>query len=293
MSVPSPSSDTREHGSLAPFTLNDGTVLPAIGLGTFGFLGSEGVSTIAGGLDAGYRLIDTASGYRNETEVGTAVRESQTPRAEIRITSKLRGPDHPYDRARRSIAESRRRLGGDPIDLYLIHWPNPRKGRFVEAWRALIDARAAGDVQSIGVSNFELPHLRAIIDATGVIPAVNQIELHPYFPQPQLRELNARLGICTQSWSPLGLGRVLSEPSIVSIASEHGVSPAQVVLRWHHQLGCLPIPRSANPGRQAANFDIGSFALSEEQLNQITALGRPGQPRFGRLWGGDPATEER
>ena len=292
MSVPSPSSHTREHGSLAPFTLNDGTLLPAIGLGTFGFLGSEGVSTIARGLDAGYRLIDTASGYRNETEVGEAVRKSRTPRDEIRITSKLRGPDHPYDLARQSIAESRQRIGGDPIDLYLIHWPNPRKGHFVDAWRALIDARAAGDVQSIGVSNFEQPHLEAIIDATGVVPAVNQIELHPYFPQQELRALNANLGICTQSWSPLGLGRVLSEPSLVSIASERGVSTAQVVLRWHHQLGCLPIPRSADAGRQASNFDIGSFALSGEQMNQITALGRPGQPRFGRLWGGDPATQE-
>lgn len=192
--------------SLAPFTFNDATRYPATGLGTFGFRGREGVATIATGLAAGYRLLDTASGYRTEDEVGAAVRESPVPRSEIRITSKLRGPDHAYGLARQSIRDSRRRLGGDPIDLYLIHWPNPRKKRYVEAWRALIDARDAGDVRTIGTSNFERPHLEAIIDATGVVPAVNQVELHPHFPQPQLRALNAGLGIVTESWSPLGWG---------------------------------------------------------------------------------------
>ena len=217
--------------SLAPITLNDGTEYPATGLGTFGFRGRDGVATIATGLAAGYRLLDTASGYRTEDEVAAAVRKSSIPRSEIRITSKLRGPDHAYDLARRSIRDSRKRLGGDPIDLYLIHWPNPRKKRFVEAWCALIDARSAGDVRTIGTSNFERPHLEAIIEATGVVPAVNQVELHPHFPQSELRTLNAGLGIQTESWSPLGLGQAMREPSIRSIASRHGVSPAQVVLR--------------------------------------------------------------
>ena len=278
---------------LAPFTLSDGTTYPATGLGTFGFRGRAGVATIATGLDAGYRLLDTASGYRTEEEVGAAVRESSIPRSELRITTKLRGPDHAYDLARRSIRDSRERLGGDPIDLYLIHWPNPRKERFVEAWQAVIDAREAGDVVTIGVSNFERPHLEAIIEATGVVPAVNQVELHPHFPQPELRALDADLGIVTESWSPLGLGTTVREPSIRAIAAEHGVSPAQVVLRWHHQLGCLPIPRSSNAQRQAENLDLAGFVLTEEDMSRIAELGRPDAPRYGRLWGGDPATEER
>ena len=277
---------------LPPFALNDGATLPAIGLGTFGFLGAEGVAAIGRGLVAGYRLLDTASGYRNELEVGEALRATTTVRTAIRVTSKLRGPDHAYDRARKSIRTSRERLGG-PVDLYLIHWPNPRKRLFVQAWRALVDARADGDVRSIGVSNFERPHLEAILDATGVVPAVNQIELHPYFCQPELRALNASLGICTQSWSPLGLGRVLSEPAITSIANEHHATPAQVVLRWHHQLDCLPIPRSANAHRQAQNLDIADLALDDQEMQEVSALGRPGAPHHGRLWGGDPATEER
>ena len=281
------------RAALPALTLNDGNRYPAVGLGTFGFLGREGVATIVTGIRAGYRLLDTASGYRNEAEVNTAVRESGVSRSDIRITSKLRGPDHAYDRARGSIRRSREALGGDPVDLYLIHWPNPRKGLFVEAWRALIDARAAGDVRSIGVSNFERPHLDAIIEATGVVPAVNQIELHPHFPQPELRALNESLGILTESWSPLGVGQAVDEPVIAAIASAHGVSSAQIVLRWHHQLGCLPIPRSSNGRRQVANIDIAGFALTEAEMAEIAELGRPGEPRTGRLWGGDPATEER
>ena len=277
---------------LPPFTLNDGVQYPAIGLGTFGLRGSAGVDALTAGLGAGYRLLDTSSGYRNEREVGEALRRTPVPRAEVRVTTKLLGPDHPYDRARQSIRESRERLGGDPIDLYLIHWPNPRKGRYVEAWRAVVDARAEGDVVSIGVSNFERPHLEAIIDATGVVPAVDQVELHPHFVSEPLRAFNASLGIVTESWSPLGLGQALRDPVITSVAADHDVSPAQVVLRWHHQLGCLPVPRSSDPRRQAANLEL-AFALSEEEVERITALGRPGSPRYGRLWGGDPATEER
>ena len=275
----------------APFILNDGRELPGIGLGTFAMTGPNGTVSIRHGLGLGYRLLDTASGYRNEAEVGAALRATSVPRDQIVVTSKLRGPDHL--RAHQAIRESRERLGGDPIDLFLIHWPNPRKGHYVEAWRELVEAQAAGDVRSIGVSNFERPHLAAIIDATGVVPAVNQIELHPYFPQPELRELNATLGICTQSWSPLGLARVLGESAIKTIGTELGASPAQVVLRWHHQLHCLPIPRSAHPARQAQNLDTAAFILTDDQMAHISSLGRPDAPRHGRLWGGDPATEER
>ena len=273
--------------------LNDGHQLPAIGLGTFDMKGPAGIASLLSGIEVGYRLLDTASGYGNELEVAAAIRASTVPRHEFRVTSKLRGPDHAYQRARDSIRASRERLGGQPIDLYLIHWPNPRKGRYVEAWRALIDAQAAGDVLSIGVSNFEAPHLETIIEATGVVPAINQIELHPYFPQPDLRALNTSLGIRTQSWSPIGLGRVLTEPSLAAIAAAHHVTPAQVVLRWHHQLDCLPIPRSANPQRQAKNLDIANVSLTTDEMAHIESLGSPHAPRHGRLWGGDPATEER
>ncbi len=279
--------------ALQPFTLNDDRQLPAIGLGTFDMKGPAGIAALLSGIEAGYRLLDTASGYGNEVEVAAAMRASTVPRHEFRVTSKLRGPDHAYQRARDSIRASRERLGGDPIDLYLIHWPNPRKGRYVEAWRALVDARAAGDVGSIGVSNFEAPHLEAIIEATGVVPAVNQIELHPYFPQPDLRALNTSLGIRTQSWSPIGLGRVLTEPSLTAIAADHGVTPAQVVLRWHRQLDCVPIPRSSNPQRQTKNLDITNFSLTPEEMAQIESMGSADAPKHGRLWGGDPATEER
>lgn len=292
-SVPSPDEGTDVRTFLEPFTLSDGTVYPATGLGTFGIHGPEGVDTIASGLAVGYRLLDTASGYRTEEEVGEAIRRSLIPREQIRVTSKLRGPDHAYDRARQSIRDSRARLGGAPIDLYLIHWPNPRKRKFVEAWHALIDARAAGDIVSIGTSNFERPHLEAIIDATGIVPAVNQIELHPHFPQPEMRALNASLGIQTESWSPLGLGSTMSEPVIASIADEHAVTAAQVVLRWHYQLGCITTPRSSSPRRQTENLDVGGFTLTEVDMVRIGKLGRVDNPRFGRLWGGDPATEER
>ena len=283
----------RGPAPLPPFVLNDGATLPAIGLGTFGMRGSAGVEAITAGLEAGYRLLDTSSGYRNEPEVGEALRRTTVRRSEIRVTTKLLGPDHPYERARQSIRDSRQRLGGHPVDLYLIHWPNPRKKRFVEAWQALIDAREAGDVISIGVSNFERPHLEAIIDATGVVPAVDQVELHPHFVSAPLRALHVDLGIVTESWSPLGLGQALDDPVITAVADDREVTAAQVVLRWHHQLGCLPVPRSSDPRRQAANLDIAGFALTEQEVERISALGRPGSRRYGRLWGGDPATEER
>ncbi len=274
-----------------PLRLNDGTVIPALGLGTFGFKGDRGVGIVSRALASGYRLLDTAVGYDTEAEVGRAIRESGVPREEIFVTTKIRRPGHGYDAARRSVRASLDRLGLDRVDLYLIHWPNPRLGLYVDTWRALVDARSDGEVRSIGVSNFNADHLERIIDATGEVPAINQIELHPHFPQEQARALHRRLGIRTQSWSPLGLGgrATLAAEPVADAARRHGATPAQVVLRWHQQLGCLPIPRSSDPERQRENLQLGRLRLDEDELRAITSLGHSG----GRLWGGDPETEER
>lgn len=274
-----------------PVTLNDSTTIPPIGLGTFGFTGERGVQTVARALASGYRLLDTSVGYRTEGEVGRAIRESDVPREEIVVTTKIVKRGHGYDAARRSIRESLDRLGLERVDLQLIHWPNPRLGLYVETWRALVAARADGEVRSIGVSNFNADHLERIIDATGEVPAINQVELHPHFPQEQARALHRTLGIQTQGWSPLGLGgrATLAAPAVVGAARRHGASPAQVVLRWHQQIGSLPIPRSSDPDRQIENLRLDRLQLDEDEVQAITTLGRSG----GRLWGGDPETEER
>lgn len=272
---------------LAPWQLNDGHQLPAIGLGTFGMTGEDGIATVVAGLQAGYRLLDTAVGYGNESEVGEAVRRSGVPASEVVVTTKIRGRGLGYDAARRSIEESRRALGVDQIGLHLIHWPIPHLDRYVDTWRALVDARSDGEVRSIGVSNFTQQHLARVVDATGVVPAVNQIEVHPHLPQQQQRRVDHDLGIRTQSWSPLGRGReLLATPEVTGPADRLGVSPAQVVLRWHHQLGLLPIPRSNDPRRQRENLQIADLQLTTDDLTAITALGRDG----GRLWDGDPET---
>lgn len=275
--------------ALDPVALNDGTAMPAIGLGTWGFLGARGVDAVLGGLEAGYRLLDTATGYGNEPEVGRAIGETAVPRGSIRVSTKLRGKDHGYREARAAIREARQRLGGAPVDLFLIHWPIPRLGRYVEAWRALIEAREDGEIRSIGVSNFERRHLEAIIDATGVVPVVNQIELHPHFPQAAMRASNRELGIQTVGWSPLGRqGALFREPVVASIAKRLGRTPAQTVLRWHQQLDVVPVPRSSDPRRQRENLDLDGFTLDDTEMERITALGRSG----GRLWNGDPETTE-
>ncbi len=273
-----------------PVGLNDGTTIPCIGLGTFGFQGERGVEVIGRALDTGYRLIDTAVGYDTETEVGRAIRLSAVPRDEVVVTTKVRGRDMGYDATRRSVRRSLERLGLDRIDLHLIHWPIPRLDRYVETYRALVDARADGEIRTVGVSNFNPGHLERVIDATGVVPAINQIELHPRFPQEAARALHRRLGIQTQSWSPLGLGdrALLDAGPIVDAARRHGATAAQVILRWHQQLGSVPVPRSSDPDRQRQNLDLSGLELGEDELRAISALGRGGR----RLWGGDPETTE-
>ena len=269
--------------------LNDGSTLPAIGFGTYPMKGEDGVTAIRSAIEVGYRLLDTAVNYENEHEVGEAIRRSGVAREELQVTSKLPGRDHGYDEAIASVHGSLDRLGLEYLDLHLIHWPNPSRDQYVDAWRALVDLREQGLVRSIGVSNFTARHLERIIEATGVTPAVNQIELHPYFPQAEMRGVDERLGIRTEAWSPLGKRQApFAEPAVADAAQRHGVTPGQVILRWHVQLGSIPIPKSATPERQRQNLDVFGFELSEDEVAAITALGRPD----GRLFGGDPDTHE-
>jgi diketogulonate reductase-like aldo/keto reductase len=270
-------------------TLNDGAELPVIGFGTYMLRGEEGTGAIVSALEAGYRLLDTAVNYENEREVGEAIRRSGLPRDEVKVCSKLPGRHHGYDDAIRSTHESLERLGLDRLDLHLIHWPNPSVDKYVEAWDALVDLQKQGVITSIGVSNFTDDHLRRIVEETGVTPAVNQIELHPYFPQEEMREVDAERGIVTESWSPLGKRQApFTEPAVAGPAQRLGVEPAQVILRWQVQLGALPIPKTQTPERQRSNLDVFGFELTDDEMAAITALGR----RDGRLFGGDPETHE-
>ncbi|GAA3590883.1 aldo/keto reductase [Klugiella xanthotipulae] len=274
---------------LPRYALNDGNSLPQIGFGTYPLLGEAGVTAIQSAIDAGYTLIDTAVNYQNEGAVGEAIRRSGVDRAALQVATKLPGRYHEFNSAIDSAHESLWRLGLEYVDLYVIHWPNPAVGNYVEAWRALIRLQEEGLARSIGVSNFTAEHLGRIIEQTGIRPAVNQVELHPYFPQVELRAVHAELGIQTESWSPLGKRKApYGERVIVEAARAHEVTPAQVILRWQTQIGSLPIPKSATPERQRQNLDLFGFELSEGEIAAITALGRPD----GRLFGGDPDTHE-
>lgn len=270
-------------------TLNDGTTLPALGFGTYPLRGDEGIEAIGSALTAGYRLVDTAVNYQNEREVGEALRRSGVPRDEVLVTSKIPGRHHAYDEAIASTKQSLVRLGLDHLDLHLIHWPNPSVGLYVEAWQALVDLQRQGLVRSIGVSNFTPTHLDRLIEVTGVTPAVNQVELHPAFSQAALRAVHDRLGIVTEAWSPLGKQQAAYDhPAVAGAAERLGVTPGQVLLRWHVQLGSLPVPKSATPHRQRDNLDVFGFELGDDEIAAISALDRPD----GRLFDGDPDVHE-
>jgi diketogulonate reductase-like aldo/keto reductase len=267
-------------------TLNDGTRLPGLGLGTWPMDDAQAEEAVAGALGLGYRLIDTATNYRNETGVGRGVARAGVPREEIVVTTKLPGRHHGYEETLASFEESRRRLGVDHVDLYLIHWPLPRVDKYVDSWRAMIKLREDGLVRSIGVSNFTAEHIERLEKETGVLPSVNQIELHPLFPQADLRAFHEAKGIVTESWSPLGRGSaLLKDPAVVSVAKAHGVTPAQVVLRWHVQLGAVPIPKSSDPDRQRTNLDVFGFELDPAQLSLVA-------DRAHQRLGGDPRAHE-
>ncbi|MCR2799957.1 aldo/keto reductase [Microbacterium sp. zg-Y818] len=267
-------------------SLNDGTDFPELGLGTYNLRGDDGVEAMVAAIDSGYRLLDSAVNYQNEAEVGEAVRRSGI-RDELIVTTKLPGRDHGYEKTLVSAAGSLDRLGLDRIDLYLIHWPNPSVDEYVDSWRAMIELRERGTVRSIGVSNFTRAMLERLVEETGVVPAVNQVELHPYFPQSELRAFHESRGIRTESWSPLARrSELLAEPVLAEIAAAHGVTPTQAVLRWHTQLGSTPIPKSASAERQRENADVFGFALTDDEIALLSGLER------GRLWDGDPDTHE-
>ncbi|MBY6413863.1 aldo/keto reductase [Rhodococcus sp. BP-252] len=269
------------------FTLADGTSLPAVGLGTVKADGEDMTATVGSALDAGYRLIDTALRYETEGGVGDAVRASSVSRDDILVTTKIPGRYHGYDEAKESVRLSLANLGLEQIDLLLIHWPLPKVDKYVDTWRSMIDMQKDGLVKSIGVSNFTEAHLDRIAQETGVLPVVNQVELHPYFPQADLRSYHAEHGIVTESWSPLGRGsELLKLAPIADAAAAHDVSAGQVVLRWHHQLGAVPLPKSSNPDRQRQNLDIFGFELTDAEVSAISSLER------GRIWDQDPDTYE-
>jgi len=273
--------------TIPQITLNDGQPFDEVGFGTYNLNGDDGIVAIGAALDNGYRVLDTAVNYGNEREVGEAVRRSDVARDEIIVTSKIPGRHHGYDEAIASTRESLETLGLERIDLHLIHWPNPSVGKYLDTYRALLALREDGLVRSVGVSNFTEAMLTELIDATGVAPAVNQVELHPYFPQAQLRVFHAEHGIRTESWSPLARrGELFAEPVIGELAEAYGVTPTQLIVRWHVQLGATPIPKSADPGRQLENADVFGFAISDADVEHLSALER------GRLWDADPNTHE-
>ena len=261
--------------------LNDGAAMPQLGLGVYQTPADATEQVVRLAAEDGYRLVDTASMYRNEDGVGRAL----LGRSDVFVTTKLGNSDHGFDQTLRAFDESMRRLRRDSLDLYLIHWPRPRVNLYPESWKAFVRLQKEGRVRSIGVSNFNRDHLERIIGETGVTPAVNQIELHPRFQQKALRAFHDERGIRTESWSPLGRGGLLGDSTIVAIAAKHGKTPAQVVIRWHLDSGLIAIPKTVRPERLRENIGALGFRLDGDDMKRIEALDSPA----GRI-GPDPAT---
>ncbi|GAB7191313.1 aldo/keto reductase [Kineococcus sp. NUM-3379] len=258
--------------------LNNGVEMPQLGLGVWQVPDDEATAAVTTALEAGYRLVDTAAVYGNEAGVGRALAAAGVPREELFVTTKLWNAEQGAERALRAFDASLERLGLDHVDLYLIHWPVPAQDLYVQTWRVLERIYADGRARAIGVSNFEPHHLRRLRAETDVVPAVNQVELHPYLQQRPLREECGRLGVVAEAYSPLASGGdVLGDPVIGAIAAAHGVSPAQVVLRWHLQQGHVVIPKSVTPERIAANIDVFGFELDTAELAQLAGLDRDGR----------------
>jgi 2,5-diketo-D-gluconate reductase A len=265
--------------------LNNGVEMPQLGFGVFQVPPDEVVDPVRTAIESGYRLIDTATAYQNEEGVGKAIADSGVALDDLFITTKLWNSDQGYDEALRAFDSSLGKLGLDTVDLYLIHWPLPKRDRYVDTWKAFEKLYSDGRARAIGVSNFTQRHLNRLFDETGIVPAVNQIELHPRFPQEEMRAFHAEHGIVTEAWSPIGQGKgLLEDPTLASIAESAGKSPAQVVLRWHMQLGNVTIPKSVTPDRIQQNIEIFDFELSDADMGAITALGS------GERVGPDPET---
>lgn len=270
-------------GHVPNVTLNNGVEIPQLGFGVFKVPNAETQAAVTAAIAAGYRSIDTAAIYGNEEGVGAALAATNVPRDELFITSKVWNADQGYDTTLAAFDASLARLGLDTLDLYLIHWPTPAKALFPDTWRALEKLYADGRVRAIGVSNFRVQDLQVLFDRFNMVPAVNQIELHPTFSQGELRAFHAEHGIATEAWGPLGQGKGVSAPAIVELAAKLGKTPAQVILRWHMQLGTIAIPKSVNPDRIAQNLAVSDFELSEEELAVINGLDT------GVRGGGDPS----
>lgn len=268
-------------------TLNDGRRMPQFGLGVWRTPKDNAAEVVRTAIDAGYRHIDTAAAYANERGVGEGVVASGVARDQLFVTTKLWNADQGYDAALAAFDKSQGRLGEAPIDLYLIHWPAPRKGLYLETWQALVKLKQEGRARSIGVSNFAPEHLERIIGETGVTPAVNQVECHPRFQQRALREAHQRYGIHTESWSPLGQGQLLEDAVIGGIAARHGKTPAQVIIRWHLESGLIVIPKSVTPSRIRQNIEVFDFQLDAADMTALAGL----DSADGRI-GPDPATAD-
>lgn len=266
-----------ETSAVPSIVLNDGNVIPQLGFGVFQVPPDDVFDVVTTALRAGYRSIDTAAVYGNEEGTGRAIRAFGLPRDEVYVTTKLWNSEQGYDSTLRAFDDSMSKLGLDYLDLYLIHWPVAAAGKFVDTFRAFQELKRQGRVRSIGVSNFTVDNLRTLIAETGEIPAVNQIELHPALAQRELREFHAENAIATEAWSPLGQGTLLEDATITRIAQEVGRTPAQVIIRWHLQLGNVVIPKSVTPVRIEANFDVFGFELSREQMAAIDGLDRGGR----------------
>jgi 2,5-diketo-D-gluconate reductase A len=268
---------------VASLLMNNGLQIPQVGFGVFLVPPEETKHAVAEALRAGYRLIDTAQGYRNEEGVGAAITESDVSRDELFLTTKLTNSEHGYDTTLAAFDDSMKKLRLDVLDLFLIHWPLPMFDKYVETWRAFEKLLADGRVRSIGVSNFEIPHLERLLAETDVTPAINQVELHPEFPQEELRAFHDEHGILTESWGPLGQGKgLLENPHIVEVAQRKDRTPAQVVLRWHVQLGCVVIPKSVHPSRMRENIDLFDFELTDADMAEISKV------RTSQRLGADP-----
>ncbi|WP_020576117.1 aldo/keto reductase [Actinopolymorpha alba] len=269
--------------SVPSVTLNNSVEIPQLGFGVWQVPDDEATSAVQTAIESGYRSIDTAAIYRNEEGTGRAIAASGVPRHELFITTKLWNSEQGYDTTLAAFDESLRKLGLDYVDLYLIHWPTPGQDKYVDTWRAFEKLYADGRIRAIGVSNFHAHHLKRLFDETETVPVLNQIELHPYLAQGPLREFNAQNGIATEAWSPLAQGGdVLTDPAVVALGGKYGKTPAQVIIRWHLQLGNVVIPKSVTPTRIRENIDVFDFELSADDVAAITALDK------GQRTGGDP-----